>query len=142
MSHRNLRAANRGFYLGTILLVLAACAYGLLCKEFPVWQQGLICAAALCVLLWGGYYVLLRYQVDARGISRYLLLAQRRCILWEELAEASWEQQEHLGTARCTIHLRAHNGTSLTLSSDLLPLEAVEELAAELREHGYLPPSS
>ncbi len=141
MTYRSLRAANGGLYLATSLLVLAACAYALLQGGRPAWQQWLAGAAALTALVWGGYYALLRYQVDALGISRHSFFVTREHILWEELAEATFEEQENMGIARCTLCLRAHHGTTLTLSSDLLALDAILELANELRERGLLPPA-
>ncbi len=137
MNFRSLRAANRGLYLGTTLLVLGVCAYTLLYAERPDWQQWLAAAAALITLLWGGYYALLRYQVDALGVSRHSFFMTRERILWDELAEVLLDEQDSMGTARCTITLRAQDGRSLTLSSDLLPLEELTLLADELREaHG------
>ncbi len=138
MNFRCLRAANRGLYLGTLLLVLGACAWTLWQGERPAWQQWAAGVAALLALLWGGYYALLRYQVDALGVSHYSFFMLRRRILWEELAEATLDSQDSMGTARCTLTLRAHNGTTLTLSSDLLPLDEVEQLAVDLRQQGFL----
>ncbi len=141
MNYHSLRAANRGLYLGMTLLVVAACACVLWQADRPDWQQWLAGAAALATLVWGGHYALLRYQVDALGVSRHIFGVTRERILWEELAEATLEQQETMGTARCTLRLRAKDSRTLTLSSDLLPLDAMEELAADLRQHGYLPPA-
>ncbi len=141
MSFRCLRAANHGFYLGTTVLVLAACTYTLWQGGRPVWQLWLAGLAGLATLLWGASYALLRYLVDAEGVTRRSLFGTRR-LLWSELAEATLEEQEGMGTARCTIHLRSRNGAGLALSSDLLPLDAVQELAAELREQGILPGST
>ncbi len=140
MNFRCLRAANRGLYLGMSLLVLGVCIYAFLQGERPAWQQTAAAAAGLLTLIWGGYYALLRYQVDAMGVSRYSFFSLRARILWEELEAATLEQQESMGTARCTLHLRACDGRSLTLSSDLLPLDELLELAEELQQQGYLPP--
>ncbi len=138
MTFRSLRAANRGLYLGTTLLVLGAVAYVLWRGGRPDWQQWLAAAAALISLLWGSYYILLRYQVDALGVSRYSFFLCRERILWEELAEATLDEQESMGTARCTLTLRAKDGRTLTLSSDLLSLDALETLAADMRQQGFL----
>ncbi len=140
MNFRSLRAANQGLYLGTTLLVLGACGYTLWRGERPEWQLWLAAAAALAALVWGGYYVMLRYQVDALGVTRHSLLG-RTCILWEELEKATLEEQHSPGTTHCAIHLRSNNGTTLTLSSDLLALDAIEEFATDLRAHGLLPPA-
>ncbi len=139
MSFRSLRAANRGLYLGTTLLVLAACACALLQGERPEWQQWLAAAAALATLCWGGYYSLLRYQVDALGLSRHSFFLTRERILWEELAEVSFEEQESMGTAHCALHFCTKDGRRLTLSSDLLTPDELHELADELRQQGLLP---
>ena len=138
MSYRCLRAANRGLYLGTSLLVAAACGYTLWRGEHPAWQLAAAAAAGLITLLWGSFYVLLRYEVDAEGVTRRSLLG-KRCLLWAELAEASVQEQEGMGVARCAIHLRSQGGASLCLSSDVLPLDEVEQLAADMRREGLLP---
>ncbi len=134
MTFRCLRPANRGLYLGTTLLVLGAVAFVLWRGGRPEWQQWLAVAAALICLLWGMYYALLRYQVDALGVSHHSFFMTRQRILWEELAEVSADRQEAMGTARCTLTLRAQDGRTLTLSSDLLALSELEELAEELEE--------
>ncbi len=138
MSFRSLRAANQSLYLGTTLIVLAACAFTIWQGERPAWQQWLAAAAAVACLAWGGYYTLLRYQVDAMGITRHSLF-RRKGILWAELAETTLEEQHSMETTRLAVHFRSTGGTTLTLSSDLLPLDAMEELIAELREQGHLP---
>ncbi len=138
MNYRSLKAANQGLYLGSTLLALAACAYAIMDGERPAWQQWLAGGASLVTLIWGSYYALLRYQVDALGVSRHSFFMLRERILWEELEEASLEEQDTMGTARCAITLRAKDGRTLTLSSDLLSLDALEELAADMRRQGYL----
>ncbi len=141
MSYRCLRAANRGMYLGTTLLVLAACAYTLGFTERPAWQQCLAGLAALVTLVWGLYYALLRYEVSAQGVSHHSFGRIRCRILWEELAEATLDEQENMGMASCALTLRAQDGRSLCLSSELLAPEELQLLIAELREHGHLPPA-
>ncbi len=133
---RSLRAANRGLYLGTSLLVLAACGYAVWRGATP-WQAWLAAAAALATLLWGGYYAGLRYQVDAEGVSRHTFFTHRR-VLWSELTSADIEEQESMGVAACRIHLDSAGGR-ITLSSDVLALDEVQELAADLRRVGLLP---
>ncbi len=118
--------------------MLGACAWALAHGERPLWQLWLAGAAALITLIWGGYYALLRYQVDALGISHHSFFCTRNRILWEELDGVTVDEQDSMGTARCTITLRAKDGRTLTLSSDLLPLEEVQELAAELRPEGAI----
>ncbi len=147
MTFRSLRAANRGLYLGMTLLVAGVCLYTLLGKAAPVplWQQAAAAAAALVTLLWGGSYALLRYQVDAEGISRHRLplplslSGLHNRILWAELDRVEHEEEQSPGTTRLTLRFIAKDGRSLTLSSDLLPLDALEELTTELRHHGLLP---
>ncbi len=136
MSFRTLRAANQGLYLVTSLFVLAACAYALLREPEP-WQAALAAAAALATIVWGGYYVSLRFQVDAEGVSRRAFFTCRR-ILWKELTSATCERESGAEMARCTIRLASPSG-DMEISSDLLPLDAVEELAAEMRAAGVLP---
>ncbi len=135
---RSLRAANRGLYLGTSLLVLAACGYTAWRGGAAEWQLWAAGVAAVAILLWGGYYAGLRYQVDAEGVSRHTFFSHRR-ILWAELASADIEERDSQGVACCRIHFDAP-GRRLTLASDVLPLDEVQELAAELRDKGVLPP--
>ncbi len=142
MNFRSIRAANQGLYLGTSLLVLAACAYTLWRGERPEWQLWLAGLAALITLAWGGYYALLRYQVDAQGVSRHSFFMVRERILWSELTQAEYEEHDSMGTARSTLRLHAQDGRGLTLTSDLLPPNALAELADDLRSQGLLPPKS
>ncbi len=138
IAFRSLRAANRGLYLGTALLVLAACAYTWWRGNAEPWQLWAAGLASLATLLWGGYYAGLRYQVDAEGVSRHTFTTHRS-LRWAELASADIEERDSQGVAVCRIHLSAP-GCCITLSSDVLALDEVRELAAELREKGILPP--
>ncbi len=138
MEFRSLRAANRGLYLGTALLVLGACAYTWWRGTAELWQLWAAGLASLATLLWGGYYAGLRYQVDSLGVSRHTFFTRRR-ILWAELTSADIEERDNQGLALCRIHLNSAS-THLTLASDVLALDEVQELAAEMREKGLLPP--
>lgn len=130
-----LRAANASLYLAATLLVWAAAGYVLFTRESP-WQQGLALGAALISLLWGGYYVRLRYTLNAEGITRRGLI-RSTCIRWEH-ATLSLAEQNTQETRSLTLTVSDGTGT-ITLSSDELPLEQVEELVADLRTKGRLP---
>ena len=72
------------------------------------------------------------------GLSAILgILLGSTSLKWAELSSATLQESQNQGTASCTLLLTAGE-TSLRISSDLLPLEEVQELAGELRESGLL----
>ena len=132
---RIIRCANAQLYIGATLLVLGAAAYVLCCKD-ALWQQVAAIAAAVITPLWTAFYVCLKYTVDSTGITRLSLLGSTS-LKWADLSSATLQESQNQGTASCTIQLQAGE-TSLRISSDLLPLDEVQELAGELRESGLL----
>lgn len=132
---RIIRCANAQLYIGAAILVLAAAVYVLCCKE-ELWQQLTAVAAAIITPLWAAHFSALRYTVDSTGITRRSLYGTTT-LRWDQLTGATLQETRTHEIESCTIHLQA--GTvQLQLSSDLLPLETVQELAAELREMGLL----
>ena len=134
-TYRIIRCANAQLYIGATLLVLGAAAYVLCCKD-ALWQQVAAIAAAIITPLWTAFYVGLKYTVDSTGITRRSLVGNT-CLKWADLSSATLQESQNQGTASCTILLQAGE-TSLRISSDLLPLDEVQELARELREIGLL----
>ena len=133
---RIIRCANAQLYIGAAVLVLGSAAYVLCCKD-ELWQQMVAILAAVCTPLWAAHYAALRYTVTREGITRRSLIGTAS-IHWADLSNASITETSNQGTASCCIHLQA--GTvSMKISSDLLPLEEVQNLAKELRECGLLP---
>ena len=132
---RIIRCANAQLYIGATLLVLGAAAYVLCCKD-ALWQQVAAIAAAIITPLWTAFYVGLKYPVDSTGITRRSLVGNT-CLKWADVSSATLQESQNQGTASCTILLQAGE-TSLRISSDLLPLDEVQELARELREIGLL----
>ena len=132
---RIIRCANAQLYIGATLLVLGAAAYVLCCKD-ALWQQVAAIAAAIITPIWTAFYVCLKYTVDSTGITRSSLLGSTG-LKWADLSSATLQESQNQGTASCTILLQAGE-TSLRISSDLLPLDEVQELARELREIGLL----
>ena len=133
---RTLRCANAPLYFCATLLVLGAAIHVLCCKD-ELWQQVVAILAAVCTPLWAAHYAALRYTVTSEGITRRSLTGTT-AIRWADLSNASITETSNQGTASCCIHLQA--GTvSMKISSDLLPLEEVQDLAKELRECGLLP---
>lgn len=132
---RIIRCANAQLYIGATLLVLGAAAYVLCCND-AIWQQVAAIAAAIITPLWTAFYVCLKYTVDSTGITRCSLLGSTS-LKWADLSSATLQESQNQGTASCTIQLQAGE-TSLRISSDLLPLDEVQELARELREIGLL----
>ena len=139
MYPRTLKAANALLYASSTLLIIAAVVYCAMYKDMPVWQ--IWSAVALCIAgtVWGLYYVTLCYRVTAEGISRHVYLRCTRRLLWSEVARAELEESEAQGIASCHIILHPHSGAPLRISSDVLHLDDVQELAGDLRTIGLLP---
>lgn len=136
MTSRTLRAANRTLYLSCVLMVLAACVYVLLTREWPDSYRVLTILAGVGSTLWGLYYFVLCYKVDAQGVCLRTLFGRKR-LLWAELTSATVEKTDSNGVASMHIILKTPQG-QMRLSSDLLTPDDVEELASELKEKGML----
>ena len=115
--------------------MIGAAVYVLCCKD-ALWQQIAAVAAAIITPAWAAHYAILRFTVDAAGITRRSMRGST-CIKWAELSSATLQECHNQGTASCTIHLQAGK-QKMSISSDLLPLDDVQELAKELRESGLL----
>lgn len=135
MTFRTIRCANAGLYLCAVALVWGAAGYALFCRH-EWWQQAVAAAAALVASVWGGYYVALRYTVTAEGVERRSLFGTQK-MLWNELTEARLQEHHTEEISSQTLFLHSPAGR-MTLSSDLLPPEDVEALAAEMRQAGFL----
>jgi hypothetical protein len=134
-TYRTLRCANAQLYLAATVLVAGAAIYVLCCKE-PLWQQLTAVAALLFTPLWCAHYLSLSYTITAEGITRRAW-GRSTTLRWSELAAAGIQEQQNHGTACCTITLQAGE-QSMHISSDLLPLDDVQELAQELRAGNLL----
>ncbi len=132
---RTLRCANAALYFCATLLVLGAAILVLCCKD-ELWQQVVAALAALITPLWTAHYIALRFTVTEEGITRRSLRGTTS-IRWAELTAATLSETQNQGSASCSIHLRAGD-KQMTISSDLLPLEEVEELAKDLKTSGLL----
>lgn len=120
-------------------MVIAAAVYVLICKD-ALWQQIAAVAAAIITPLWAAHYTLLRFTIDHTGITRRSLLGSTS-LNWAEITAAEIRETSTQGTASCTIHLQA-GSKSLSISSDLLPLDDVQELATELQQCGIISSST
>lgn len=136
LTYRTLRCANAHLYLGATILVLGAAAYVLCCKDSML-QQGAAILAALCLPPWAAYYTTLRYTVTETGITRRSIYGSTT-INWAELTSADISETDNGGTANCTINLQS-DACKMSISSALLPLEEVQELAKELKANNLLP---
>ena len=132
---RILRCANAQLYIAAAILMIGAAVYVLCCKD-ALWQQIAAVAAAIITPAWAAHYAILRFTVDAAGITRRSMRGST-CIKWAELSSATLQECHNQGTASCTIHLQAGE-QKMSISSDLLALDDVQELAKELRESGLL----
>lgn len=132
---RILRCANTHLYIAATVMVLGAAAYVLCCKD-ALWQQVAAVVAALITPAWAACYAALRFTVDAEGITRRSITGTTS-LKWAELTQATVTESQNQGTASCTLLLQAGD-KSLRISSDVLPLDDVQDLAKELRECGIL----
>ena len=139
MYSRTLRAANALLYASSVLLVIAAVVYCAVYKEMPAWQLWGGVALSVGATIWGLYYVTLSYRVTAEGISHHSYLRCHRRLLWSEVERAELEESDAQGVASCHITLYPQNGKPLRISSDVLPLDDVQELVTDLRGMGKLP---
>lgn len=137
MTPRTLRCANFHFYLGVIILVLAACVYALLRPEQPLWQSVAAVAGMVVTLLWGGSYLLLRYTVDEEGVTRRTLLGSRR-IRWADVTSAELQLRQTPGVESKAVILHTPAAV-FRLGSDLLDPDAVDALTEDLQAAGILP---
>ncbi len=137
MTPRTLHSANAVMYAAIALLVVAADIY-VWCTESSSTARCIAATVAtLTAVIWALYYVVLRYRVDADGVSEHRLFRKERRIRWSELSSARVEEVQLQGIAGLTIILESP-GTTLSISSSVLPMEAVEELADELKRAGLL----
>ena len=123
MLARTIRSANFAFYWGCLALVVFACIYVPMTRNLSPWMLAGVAVAGVACCLWGLYYATLCYKVDAEG---------------QALTECDWQETDANSIASCRLTLVAPQQT-MVLSSDLLPLDAVQELAADLRAAGHLP---
>ena len=147
---RTLRCANAHLYTAATLIVLAAAIY-VLCSKDTLWQQATAAAAiapvgirvnaiapataAAAIIItpaWAAYYAVLRITIDATGVTRRSLTGSTS-LIWSELSSATLQETSTPGTESCTINL-CSGATRISISSDLFPLEEVQELARELTE--------
>lgn len=138
MRPRTLRAANRHLYLGFALIVAGAETYTLCTQEAEPWRHILTITAAIACLIWGIHYATTKYAIDATAATYSTFGATRCKIAWSDLTCIEVHRTETEETAACTILLTAGDKT-MQISSDLLPLDAVQELASDLRSAGILP---
>lgn len=128
-----LRPANCALYIAATLLILAAAAYSL--AVHLAWYQQLAAVLAVLIALpWGGHYALLRYVADERGITRKGLFGSKH-IPWGAGTELHLDEEHTAETSRLTLRITCGED-SLALSSDILPLEQMEELVSDLRARG------
>ncbi|MBR5893998.1 MAG: hypothetical protein IKZ13_00470 [Akkermansia sp.] len=139
MTSRTLRAANALLYASSVLLVIAAILYCAFYKEMPAWQLWGGVALSIGAAIWGLYYVTLSYRVTADEISYHSYFRCRRRLYWSEIANAELESTDANGLACCHITLHPREGAPLRISSEVLQLDEVQELAEDLRSKGLLP---
>ena len=134
-SFRVLRCANAQLYIAATIMVLAAAIYVLCCKD-ALWQQLTAVGAIIITPAWSACYAALRITVDSTGVTRRSITGSSR-INWSELSSATLRTASTPGTESCCIEL-SDGKTNITISSDLFPLEEVQELAQELKECNLL----
>lgn len=128
-----LRPANRALYIAATLLIIAAAAYSQ--AVHLAWYQQLAAALAVLIALpWGGHYALLRFVADEKGITQKGLFGSKH-VPWGEGTRLQLLEEHTEETARLSL-LITRGEDCITLSSDILPLEQLEELVADLRRRG------
>ena len=132
---RILRCANAQLYLAATILVAGAGIYVLCCKE-ELWQLITAVAALICTPLWCAHYLSLSYTITTEGVTRRAW-GRSTTLRWAELTTAQVQNTHTPGTESCTITLQA-GAKTLLISSDILPLDSVKELAEELKTCGIL----
>lgn len=137
MTKRTLRCANGPLYMGFVLGIMAAAVYVSLTRLSGFWEICGVIILTLIAALWGCFYYFLRFHIDDVGVTRSLLY-HRKSIRWADITAADFRHTQTPGTESCSITLTTATN-SITLSSELLPLEQVEELAKELKDNGVLP---
>lgn len=137
MTERTIRCANVGMYIAAAVLIWAAAIYVALQPEASLARQIGGAVAALIAGIWAAHYACLRFIISPVGIEQRALLRPARRIAWADLISAELKETQLQGVAGLTIIFQSTD-CSITLSSDVLPLESMEEIVAELREHHYL----
>lgn len=130
-----LRPANCALYIAATLLILAAAGYSL--AVHLVWYQQLAAVLAVLIALpWGGHYAFLRYELTEQGITRRGLFG-KTFIPWGEGTTLSLREQHTQETSSLTLCI-TRGEQEMELSSDILPLDKLEELRDDLRSRGAL----
>lgn len=130
-----LYPANRALYIAATLLILAAAAYSL--AVHLAWYQQLAAVLAVLIALpWGGHYAFLCYELTEQGMTRKSLFG-KTFIPWGEGTTLSLHEEHTQETTRLVLRI-TRGETVQELSSDILPLEQLEELVDDLRKRGAL----
>lgn len=137
MTERTIRCANAGIYIAAAVLIWAAAIYVALQPEASLIRQIGGGVAAVVSAIWAAHYACLRFIISPAGIEQRALLRPARRIAWADLSSAELKETQLQGVAGLTVIFQSAT-CNITLSSDVLPLESMEEIVAELREHNYL----
>ena len=124
-------------YAAIALLVVAADIYVWYTESSNTARCIAATVATLMAVLWALHYILLRYNIDAEGVSEHRLFRRTHRIRWTEISAARTEEVQLQGIAGLTIILES-TSADISISSNLLPLETVEELAQDLKSAGIL----
>lgn len=124
-------------YAAIALLVVAADIYVWYTEAANMPRCIAATVATLLAVLWALHYILLRYRIDTEGVSEHALFRRTRHILWAEITAARTEEVQLQGIAGLTITMESPT-TAISISSKVLALETVEELAEELKSAGIL----
>ncbi len=126
--------------MGMSILLFVAAAYIASRGDSPQYQLYTALGGAIVTLIWGGYYTLLRYELGEQGICKRILRSQRYS--WEEIGDIELEEKHNPASSSLSVYFTIKaTAKKLRISSELLGLEAMEDLIADLRESGKLPPS-
>ncbi len=138
MSLHILRCHNRALYVGMSVLIFFACIYTLQREDVNQLQFYGSIAAIAVTILWGGYYALLRYEVDDSGVTRYMLT--KRHYPWSSISKVDYVSKERNSQISLSLIFTLSDAATppLRLSSELLKMSAMEELILEMTEKGKI----
>lgn len=137
MDEKTYRCSNAALYGGVTLLVVMLCVYVAVRDAFAGYRSWLAVSAGCVCLLWGGYYVGLRFVVGASGVIRRTFVSSRR-MAWEDLARVEVRDVRMSEVRSLSLTFVSASSRTIEMSSDLLSLEEMEALVEELRAQGRL----
>ncbi len=145
MTPRTYHCVNRMLHAATTLILLGICGYAIYSygslaqidfssKDFQIL---IAIATAIIAPIWGSYFWRLCFTADESGVSKRVWSTKK--LNWEEITDIDFESYDQNGQAHSKVSFKADDGRYISISSELLSLEDMEELVTDLRSAGKLP---